>query len=106
VVTLSAVIPATDRRTTLERVVSAVNRAAQGPEEVIVVDEPARLGPAAARNLGARKATADVVVFVDADVEVHDDVFARIREMFESDPELTAVFGSYGRRPTGQGSGV
>jgi glycosyltransferase involved in cell wall biosynthesis len=103
VVTLSVVIPATDRRTTLERVVSAVHLAAPGPEEVIVVDAPAHLGPAAARNLGARKATADVVVFVDADVEVHADAFARIRGAFENDAELTAVFGSYDDDPGGRG---
>jgi len=103
VVTLSVVIPATDRRTTLERVVSAVHRAAPGPEEVIVIDEPADLGPAAARNLGARKATADVIVFVDADVEVHADAFARIREAFENNAELTAVFGSYDDDPGGRG---
>jgi len=103
VVTLSVVIPATDRRATLEHVVSAINRAVPGPEEVIVVDEPAHLGPAAARNLGARKATAEIVVFVDADVEVHDDVFARIRKAFENDAELTAIFGSYDDDPGGSG---
>ncbi len=102
-VTLSVVIPATDRRATLEHVVSAVNRAVPGPEEVIVVDEPAHLGPAAARNLGARKATAEIVVFVDADVEVHDDVFARIRAAFQNDADLTAVFGSYDDDPGGSG---
>ena len=102
-VTLTVVIPATDRRATLDRVVEAVKRATAGPEEVIVVDRPRHLGPAAARNLGSQRANGDVLVFLDADVEVHDDAFARIRASFDNDPELTAVFGSYDDDPGGRG---
>ncbi len=102
-VTLRVVIPATDRRATLDRVVQAVKRAPAGPEEVIVVDRPRDLGPAAARNLGSRRANGDVLVFLDADVEVHEDAFARIRASFDNDAELTAVFGSYDDDPGGRG---
>ncbi|MDP9261067.1 MAG: glycosyltransferase [Actinomycetota bacterium] len=102
-VTLSVVIPATDRRATLDQVVAAVKRAAAGPEEVIVVDRPRHLGPAAARNLGSRRANGDVLVFLDADVEVHGDAFARIRAAFDNDASLTAVFGSYDDDPAGGG---
>jgi GT2 family glycosyltransferase len=66
---------------------------------VIVVDRPLRLGPAGARNIGARQASCDVLVFVDADVEVHQDAFVRIRDAFERDAELAAVFGSYDDDP-------
>jgi glycosyltransferase involved in cell wall biosynthesis len=97
--TLTVVIPATDRPTTLGRAVAAVERASDAPEEMIVVDRPPRLGPAASRNLGARQAGGDVLVFVDADVEVHDDAFARIREAFDADPPLVAIFGSYDEDP-------
>jgi GT2 family glycosyltransferase len=100
--TLSVVIPATDARGTLERAVTAVRRAAAAPEELIVVDTPAHLGPGAARNFGARQAGGDVLVFVDADVEVHDDVFLRIREAFENDGDLAALFGSYDDDPGGR----
>jgi cellulose synthase/poly-beta-1,6-N-acetylglucosamine synthase-like glycosyltransferase len=99
VVTLSVVIPATDGRVTLERAVGAVQRAAAGPEELIVVDRPSHLGPAAARNLGFREAGGDVVVFIDADVEVHEDVFVRIRSAFDGDTRLAAMFGSYDDDP-------
>jgi len=68
-----------------------------------VVEEPAYLGPAGARNLGARRAEGDVVVFVDADVEVHEDAFERIRGAFDDDPGLSAVFGSYDDDPGGDG---
>jgi GT2 family glycosyltransferase len=103
VTTLTVVIPATDRRATLGRAVDAVHRAAGIPEELIVVDRPGHLGPAAARNLGSRQATGDVLVFVDADIEVHGDVFARIRSAFENDTSLAAIFGSYDDDPGAEG---
>ena len=96
---LTVVIPATDARVTLDRVAAAVRRAAEPPEELIIVDQPPELGPAAARNLGSHRASGDIVVFVDADVEVHDDAFARIRAAFAGDADLAAVFGSYDDNP-------
>jgi hypothetical protein len=99
VTSLTVVIPATDARVTLDRVVAAVRRATDAPDELIVVDKPRALGPAAARNLGAQRASGDIVVFVDADVEVHEDAFARIRTAFANDADLVAVFGSYDDDP-------
>jgi GT2 family glycosyltransferase len=101
--TLTVVIPATDGRVTLGRTVAGVRRASEPPEELIVVDRPAHLGPAAARNLGSRQASGDVLVFIDADVEVHDDAFARIRSAFEVDTSLAAIFGSYDDEPGANG---
>jgi glycosyltransferase involved in cell wall biosynthesis len=99
--TLSVIIPATDGPQTLERAVQAVERAESPPEQVIVIDRPPDLFSGAARNLGARQADGDILVFVDADVEVHPDAFARIRAAFAGDPELTAVFGAYDDDPGG-----
>jgi GT2 family glycosyltransferase len=99
--TLRVVIPATDQPTTVDRVVLAIEQAASPPEEVIVVDEPAHLVSSAARNRGARRAHGDILVFVDADVEVHADAFTRIRAAFDDDPQLTAVFGAYDDEPAG-----
>ena len=99
VVSLSVVIPATDRPPTLARALAAVARATAGPEEVIVVDEPFEAGPAAARNLGSHRAGGDILVFIDADVEVHHDAFSRIRAAFDDDAGLDAVFGSYDDDP-------
>ena len=62
-----------------------------------------RLGPAAARNFGAQQASHPILLFVDADVEVHPDAVDRIRAHFEADPELTALFGSYDVRPAAPG---
>jgi hypothetical protein len=68
-----------------------------------VVDVPRRSGPAAARNAGSLSASGDILVFVDADVAVHPDVFRRIREAFAADPDLTAIFGSYDDAPAVEG---
>ena len=94
-VRLSCVVPATNRPPTLEQALAAIRAADDPPEELIVVDEPVLAGPAAARNDGARRATGDVLVFVDSDVVVHADSFQRLRDAFDADPDLVAVFGSY-----------
>lgn len=69
----------------------------------MVVTEPARNGPAAARNAGAREATGDILVFIDADIEIHSDVFTRIRAAFEAQDQLVAIFGSYDDAPEAPG---
>jgi GT2 family glycosyltransferase len=88
----------------LSRCVAAIRAADDAPEELIVVDSAPRPGPAAARNLGAAQARGDVLVFVDADVLCHQDVFRRIRSAFEADPELAAIFGSYDDSPEAPGA--
>lgn len=100
---LTAIVPATNRPDTLAACREAIETALEGPEEVVVVDVPEHSGPAAARNAGALPASGDILVFVDADVAVHPDAFQRIRRRFETDPELTAVFGSYCDTPAADG---
>jgi hypothetical protein len=102
---LSVVVPATDSpptlavcRAALEHAVAALETTG-GTAEVLVVDSPAFLPVCTARNTGARRATGDVVVFVDADVEVHADALVRIAAAF-ADPTLTALFGSYDDAPS------
>jgi hypothetical protein len=103
-VRLTAIVPATNRPATLRECLDAVRRAAEPPEEVIVVDDSSLKHPALARNAGARNAANDVLVFVDADVTVHTDAFVRIRHAFNADPNLVALFGSYDDSPAAPGS--
>ena len=100
---ISAIVPATNRPSTLEACTKAIEGAFDPPEELIVIEEPAELGAAQARNLGASRASGDLLVFVDSDVVVHQDAFTRIRAHFEADPALTALFGSYDDEPAGPG---
>jgi GT2 family glycosyltransferase len=104
VVSLSAIVPATDRPATLARCLAAIRAAEPPPDQLVVVEEPAGLGPAGARNAGARRAFGDVLVFVDSDVLVHRDAFRRIRDAFQHEPELAALFGAYDDRPEAAGA--
>jgi GT2 family glycosyltransferase len=97
--TLAAVVPAADAPSTLDRCLAALERGERRPDETIVQRGPAGSGPAAARNAGAAGVIADVLVFVDSDVEVHGDALARIGRRFAADPGLSAVFGAYDDRP-------
>ena len=101
--TLSVIVPATDDPVTLERCLAGIAASTRVPEEVLVVREPARCGPARARNLAAARATGDLLVFVDADVVVHPDALARVEAAFAADPSLTALFGSYDAHPAAPG---
>ena len=95
---LSVVIPATDAPPTLGRCLAALGRSTE-PHEVEVVTAPAGTGPAAARNAGVARTEGDIVVFVDADVEVHPDALRRLRETLDRDLGVAAVFGAYDDRP-------
>jgi glycosyltransferase involved in cell wall biosynthesis len=102
-VTLSVVIPATDEPDTLALCTAAVEASLEPPEELLVIRTPATAGPAEARNAGARRARGEVIVFVDADVQVHVNAFLEIRRVFEADEDLDAVFGSYDDDPAAHG---
>ncbi len=95
---LTVVIPATDEPATLPLCLAALARSPE-PHVVEVVTHPARSGPAAARNAGVARGGGEIVVFVDADVEVHPDALTRLRERLDADPGLDAVFGAYDARP-------
>jgi GT2 family glycosyltransferase len=56
-------------------------------------------GPAAARNLGARDAIGDVLVFLDADVRVHGETLDHLLAPF-GDAAVAATFGSYDDSPS------
>lgn len=101
--TLSVVVPATNDPPTLSRCLAAIEASTDTPDELIVVERSDAPGPAGARNTGVREATADVILFVDADVEVHPDAIERIRRAFDDDPELTGLFGSYDDEPSAPG---
>ena len=112
--TLSLIIPAHNTAATLEACLRAVNGSIHSAQ-VIVVDDgstdasaeiaarfpcelvrlPKNVGAAAARNVGARRATGDILFFLDSDIVMEQDTVARILDAFAADPALAALFGSY-----------
>jgi hypothetical protein len=111
--TVGIVVPAYNARDTLERCLEHCLDQSAPAESVVVVDDgstddtaavarrfpvtvlrqPNR-GPAAARNLGARHAGADIVAFTDADCFPERDWLARLTAAFE--PGVAAAGGTYG----------
>ncbi|HEY3444074.1 MAG TPA: glycosyltransferase family 2 protein [Paludibaculum sp.] len=120
---LTVIIPAYNSEAMLDVCLRALARSEDQPLEVIVVDDgstdgspgvaerfgakllrmPQNSGPAAARNLGAQQALGDVLVFIDADVEIHEDALGLIARRFNDDARLDALFGSYDDTPSDPG---
>jgi GT2 family glycosyltransferase len=121
---LSVVVPVHNGGADLRACLAALARSTRKPDEIIVVDDGSSdgaaagaaefaaqvvvlegepHGPAFARNRGAARAKGDVLVFVDADVEVHADTLARFEGVFRDDATLAAAFGSYDDRPPAPG---
>ncbi|HEY7321681.1 MAG TPA: glycosyltransferase family A protein [Candidatus Binatia bacterium] len=121
---LSVIIPVHNDATGLSECLTALKAAGSPDREIIVVDDAStdetprvaesfgvrvlRLmrnsGPAAARNYGARHAGGDIVFFVDADVMVAPGALRRVEAVFQEQPDLAAVFGSYDARPRAEGT--
>jgi GT2 family glycosyltransferase len=123
---LAVVIPVYNGGADFQRCLRALRDAAEaisGPIELIAIDDGSTdgsgelaaafgarvlrhekpLGPAAARNLGAKEATAEVVFFLDADVLVHPATLSGALGHLERHPEVAAVFGSYDDSPPAPG---
>jgi glycosyltransferase involved in cell wall biosynthesis len=60
-------------------------------------------GPSYARNRGVEASRGDVLVFVDADVRIHETSLRQFAEAFRADPDLASVFGSYDDQPPAEG---
>lgn len=119
---VTVVMPTTDFSATFTRCARravASLRLDLGDECIVVLDGPAIpvppwltdagvlvmatgrvAGPAAARNVGARRARGEAVLFVDADVEPAADALERVRDAFDADPDLTGIFGAYDDEPS------
>ncbi len=117
---ISVVIPAFDAEHHLSKCLPALRESDYRSFETIIVDDGSkdgtralaeafgatvlstggRMGPAYARNLGVGAATGEVILFLDADVCVHQDTLHRIADSFERDPSLDALIGSYDFEPS------
>jgi GT2 family glycosyltransferase len=116
---ISVIVPVHDRLSELKECLTALQSWRTERSELILVDDastgnvpeisarygtryfrmPRQQGPAAARNLGAKHAIGEILVFLDADVVVPANAMGIIREEFEQNPDLAALFGSYDDNP-------
>jgi glycosyltransferase involved in cell wall biosynthesis len=119
-INLSVVIPVHNGGGDLKTCFEALLSSTRQPDEIIIVDDASTddsvelashygtvissqsqlpVGPAKCRNHGVSLAKGDIVVFLDADVEVHQDTLALVERHFEENPEIAALFGSYDDQP-------
>ena len=117
---MSVIVPAYNAEDVLPECLGALRVSTCEPLEILVVNDGstdrtaeiaadygatvlatarAQSGAGAARNVAARIAAGDVLVFVDADVVVQPDTLARLHQHFADHPEVAAVFGSYDAEP-------
>ena len=57
------------------------------------------IGPAGARNIGARHANGEIIFFIDGDVVPKRDNIDRLAKIFKENKDIAAVFGSYDDSP-------
>jgi GT2 family glycosyltransferase len=120
---LSVVVPVRNGGRDFERCLQRLRTSLLTDHELIVVDDgstddsaalaleagavvvriPMPRGPAAARNLGAQAARSSLIFFLDADVAVHPETLGLALARFQTDPGLTALFGSYDDAPAAPG---
>ena len=120
---VSVVVPVRNNAACLADCLSALCASAGPGAEIIVVDDastddtPAvaaragvgvlrldrNAGAGAARNLGARHASGEVLLFVDSDVVVAPDTVERVVRVLAERPDVAAVFGSYDAAPRAAG---
>jgi glycosyltransferase involved in cell wall biosynthesis len=120
---IAVIVPVYNNARDLSECLVALKSASCNSSEILVVDDAStdetclmatymgvrvlslarNSGPAAARNYGARHAQSDILFFVDADVAVAPETLTRVGKMFEEQPDLAAVFGSYDARPRAKG---
>jgi glycosyltransferase involved in cell wall biosynthesis len=119
---VSVIIPVFNSAQTLRQCLEHLRQSTVTDYECIVVDDGStddsaavaaefhalvlhtgkRAGPAYARNLGASKAQAKILFFIDADVCVYPYTLEHILANFNQDSDLTAVIGSYDDQPESQ----
>ncbi len=68
-----------------------------------LVSLPLAPGVSSARNAGAAKASGDILIFVDSDVEMPPDFLARAADAFARYPDAAAIIGSYDDAPAAVG---
>lgn len=116
---VSVIVPVYNGGATFRRCLFSIKATVPSPAEIIVVGDgdtdgssqlaeelgvmilrfPSPGGPGRARNLGASRATGEVLFFIDADVTVAPNVIDQVVTTFQGEPDLAALIGSYDDDP-------
>jgi GT2 family glycosyltransferase len=75
----------------------SANLARSFASQVLRISTPG--GPAKARNLGAKAARGQIVLFIDADTTINAETIPKIVNVFAAQPEIAALIGSYDDAP-------
>jgi len=117
---VAVIIPAWNAEDTIEACISAVLGSTRKPDEVLLYNDgssdrtgeiaesfgitvltnsEASVGPAIGRHRCAQETDAEILVFVDADVEVDSDAIRILTNEILSDDKVGGAFGSYDEDP-------
>lgn len=115
---LSIVIPVHNGGESFRKCLSSIHRWGNSAEVIVVADGesdgswqlaqsygykvirlPESGGPAKARNIGAKAASGSIILFIDADVEIHPTTVPRVICAFKERPDISAIIGSYDDAP-------
>jgi glycosyltransferase involved in cell wall biosynthesis len=116
---ISIIIPVYNGEKTIGRCLKSISNSSYPHFECIVVDDCSsdrtveiartfdvnliemslKKNAAQARNVGAKAAKGEVLLFMDSDVEIFPNSLSDIAEVFQKKAEITALFGSYDDEP-------
>jgi GT2 family glycosyltransferase len=116
---VSVIVPVHNGGEKFRRCLTSLKESHPPPREIIVVADgdtdgssqlakefgadvsrfPSPGGPGRARNLGAKAAEGELLLFIDADVTVPPNVIGQVAALFAREPEVDALFGSYDDDP-------
>ena len=117
---VAVIIPAWNAEETIDACITAILNSTRKPDEVLlyndgssdrtgeiaasygitVIDNPDKsVGPAVGRHRCAQETDADILVFVDADVEVDRNAVGFLVGEILSDPKIGGAFGAYDEDP-------
>jgi glycosyltransferase involved in cell wall biosynthesis len=117
---ISVIIPVHNGSGYIASCIEALRKSTYRDFEIIVVDDAsdddtaeicrsfgfkvialsARGGPAVARNEGVKRASGEIVLFIDSDVLVSENTLEKVAESLLGNQEISAVFGSYDDCPS------
>jgi glycosyltransferase involved in cell wall biosynthesis len=116
---VSVIVPVHNGGENFRRCLASVKASHLSPREIIVIADgdtdgsyqlakdfgtqvvrfPSPGGPGRARNLGAAQARGEILLFIDADVAIPPGAIGQVVKVFDREPGIAALFGSYDDEP-------